>query len=209
MIISHKLKCIFFAIPKTATHAIRIALRPHLDEGDEEQVGLFVKKKYSDPDIAKISHGHITCQQLKAVLEPEIWDSYYKFIFVRNPFDKLVSYCAFMNKNNPDFHETPQAYMYNALMSRKTSKHILFQPQADFVNDENGESMVDFVGQFEDLQGGYDHICKHLGIESAPLEEVNGSKHKDYKEYYNEELVEMTAAKYKVDFESFNYPKNI
>jgi hypothetical protein len=41
MIISHKHKFIFFAIPRTGTHAIRFALRPFLGEEDWEQVGLF------------------------------------------------------------------------------------------------------------------------------------------------------------------------
>lgn len=209
MIISHKLKCIFFAIPKTATHAIRIALRPHLDEADEEQVGLFVQKSFSDPEIAKLGHGHITCMQLKPSIGDEIWDSYYKFSFVRNPYDRFVSYCAFMNRQNPDFHDNPQSYMYNALLARQTKKHILFKPQYEFICDESGNLMIDYKGQYEDLQGGYNHIAQELNISTEELDQVNGSKHEHYSTYYNDELKELVYKMYLKDFELLGYSKDL
>ncbi len=47
MIISHRHRYIFFAVPKTGTHSVRTALRPYMDEADQEQVGLFVQKRFS------------------------------------------------------------------------------------------------------------------------------------------------------------------
>lgn len=208
MILSHKLKCIFFAIPKTATHAIRNGIRPHLEEGDEEQVGLFVQKRYSETAIAQIGHGHITCQQLKASVGDEIWNSYFKFSFVRNPYDRFVSYCAFMQRNNPDFKERPQNYMYHALMNKKSLKHILFRPQSEFVCDPDDKSMVDYIGRYESLQASYDEVCLRLNISKSPLIHINESNHQPYRDYYNDELREMVYKMYKNDFELF-YPDEI
>ncbi len=207
MIISHKLKCIFIAIPKTATHAIRFALREHLDESDEEQVGLFVNKSYSDPEIARLKHGHVTCEQLKKSVGEEIWNEYFKFAVIRNPYDRFVSYCAFMYRDREDFHENPQSFMYNSLLSRKTKKHILFKPQSEFVCDSHGELMIDYAGKYENLQESYDHICGQLGIKSQELQKVNTSKHLRYTDYYNDELKQMVAEMYDSDFINLGYPK--
>ena len=59
MIISHKHRYIFFAIPKTGTHSVRQALRAHLGPDDLEQVGLFEQKRFPFPEFANIRHGHI------------------------------------------------------------------------------------------------------------------------------------------------------
>ena len=40
MIVSHRHRSIFFALPHTGTHAIRAALRPFLGSDDWEQEGL-------------------------------------------------------------------------------------------------------------------------------------------------------------------------
>ena len=45
MIISHRHQFLFFAVPKTGTHAVREALREHMGDEDLEQAGLFVKKR--------------------------------------------------------------------------------------------------------------------------------------------------------------------
>lgn len=205
MIISHKHKFIFVAIPKTATHAIRIALRPHLEEEYLEQVGLFIKKKFPYETLASIDHGHIKCTEIEPVLGPEAWKDYYKFAVVRNPYDRFVSYCAFMNKNNPDFEKNPQTYMYHALLNKKTHKHILFTPQSEFICDQKGKLMVDEVGKYEHLQSFANRILDYFGFEEKELEIINTSVHKPFAEYYNEELKQMVYEFYKNDFNNYGY----
>jgi len=205
MIISHKYKLIFIAIPKTATHAIRFALRPHMAEDDLEQVGLFVKKRMPFEEVSHIEHGHIKCKDIRAVLGDEIWNSYFKFAIVRNPFDRFISYCAFVNTNNPKFEQNPTPFLYNALLNKQTHKHILFHPQSEFVCDDEGKLMIDFAGKYEDLQGAYDYVCQQTGIPHALLEKINSSKHSSYKDYYNEELVQMVEKYYQTDLNNFNY----
>ena len=95
MIISHRHKFIFFAVPKTATHTIREALRHHKDEDDWEQQVLYGEQALPIPEIARLKHGHISAEQIRPHLDDAIWNEYFKFAFVRNPFDRFVSTCFF------------------------------------------------------------------------------------------------------------------
>ncbi len=65
MIISSLHKFIFVAIPKTGTHSVRQALRHHMGPQDLEQVGLFVKKHFPIPELARLQHGHLSLQQIR------------------------------------------------------------------------------------------------------------------------------------------------
>jgi len=51
LIISHRRRFIFFAVPKTGTHSVRRALRALLGPEDLEQVGLFERKRFPFPEL--------------------------------------------------------------------------------------------------------------------------------------------------------------
>ena len=117
MIVSFAHRFVFAAIPKTGTHAVRQALRAHLGPEDMEQVGLFVDKRLPIPELAALEHGHIGLAQLRPHLPAEQFDSFFKFAFVRNPFDRFVSYCAFMTRERGEFEKDPKAVMWHMLTS--------------------------------------------------------------------------------------------
>jgi hypothetical protein len=103
MIVSHQHRFIFAAVPKTGTHSVRQALREHMSAEDIEQVGLFVNKRFPYAELAAIRHGHLALRQVRPHVGQEMFDSYFKFAFVRNPFDRFVSYCAFMTRDGDVF----------------------------------------------------------------------------------------------------------
>ena len=73
MIFSSSKKFIFFAVPKTGTHAVREVLRPLLNDADWEQQMLTGRMLSPVPELANIGHGHISYQQLsRAVGQEEI-----------------------------------------------------------------------------------------------------------------------------------------
>jgi hypothetical protein len=205
MIISHTHRYIFFAIPKTGTHSVRRALREHLGEQDLEQVGLFVKKRFPFPEFSGIQHGHISTRQIRPVLGEESFKSYFKFAFVRNPYDRFVSYCAFMSRESDIFQTDPLRYMKYVIREARPIDHLLFQPQHLMVTDEQGRLELDFVGRNESMQASYDEICTRLGIPGATLERVNSSKHRPWQEYYDRDLVGWVGDFYRRDLELFNY----
>ena len=204
MIISHQHRFIFAAIPKTGTHSVRQALREHMSPDDLEQVGLFVNKRFPFAELAGIAHGHLTLQQVRPFIGEEVFSGYFKFAFVRNPFDRFVSYCAFMARK--DGHS-------NGIRSRSCAialqcpaeDHVLFQPQHGFITGENGELLTDQVGRVEDMQTSYDAICQRIGIPSRALTQVNSSRRGSYRDYYDQPLKDGVRELYRRDFELFGY----
>lgn len=204
MIISGLHKFIFVAIPKTGTHAVRRALRAHLGPQDIEQVGLFVDKRFPIPDLARLKHGHLSLQQVQPYLKPETFKAYFKFAFVRNPFDRFVSYCAFVTRDDGDFSRDPQRVM-REILAAPPLDHILFQPQNSFIAGADGALLAGHIGRVEDMQRSYDAICARIGIPSASLERVNATDRRDYRDYYDPELIEQVAKLYARDLELFGY----
>lgn len=206
MIISHAHRFIFAAVPKTGTHSVRQALREHLAAGDVEQVGLFVNKRFPWADLAAIQHGHLSLRQVRPYLSEDAFGGYFKFAFVRNPFDRFVSYCAFMLRGGDVFQQQPRDVMRHFLFAEPPEHHILFQSQASLLLDGDGETLLaDTVGRVEDMQGSYDAICKRIGLPSRPLDRVNGVRRSDYRHYYDQALIDGVAARYAQDLELFGY----
>ena len=206
MIVSHRHRFIFVAVPKTGTHAVRQALREQMGEEDVEQVRLFVERRFPWTDLAAIQHGHLSLQQVRPHLGDAAFGSYFKFAFVRNPFDRFVSYCAFMLRERDDFQRSPQAAMRRFLFDAPPENHVLFQPQSKLLLDEDGKTLLtDHVGRVEDMQASYDEICARIGIARRPLDRVNASQRGDYRRYYDQPLIDGVAARYARDLELFGY----
>ncbi len=206
MIVSHQHRFVFAAVPKTGTHSVRQALREHMGDEDIEQVGLFVNKRFPYEQLAAIRHGHLSLAQVRPFLGEDAFDAYFKFAFVRNPYDRFVSYCAFMSRDSGHFATQPQEVMRYFLFHAPPEQHILFQPQSSLLVDDDGQALLtDMVGRVEDMQASYDAICARIGIPSRPLDQVNGSKRGDYRQYYTPELAEAVAARYRKDLDLFGY----
>lgn len=205
MIVSHKLKFIFAAVPKTGTHSVRRALREHMGADDIEQVGLFVQKSFPYAPLARIGHGHLSFAQVRPFLGEEVFASYFKFGFVRNPFDRFVSYCSFTTREEGHFDRNPKAVMREFAIEKPPLDHLLFYPQAAFLADNAGRLQADYVGRVEEMQASYDAICDRLAIPSAQLEQVNTSRRGDYRAYYDQELIDAVARLYKRDIDLFGY----
>ena len=81
MVISHRYKFIFFCNGKTGTTSIQKAL-DYLDESSNMNHGAHYlwANKHMPPAVAR------------AMLPARVWDNYFKFVFVRNPYDWAISH---------------------------------------------------------------------------------------------------------------------
>jgi hypothetical protein len=185
MIVSALHRFLFVAIPKTGTHSIREALREHLGPEDLEQAGLFVRKQFPIPELAALRHGHLTLAQVRPYLKPEDFDSFFKFCFVRIPFD--------------------HAGVMRHFIANPPWANVLFQPQHAFVCGDDGQLLTDYVGRVETMQQSYDEIAARIGIPTAKLEQVNSSGREGYRQYYDASLADGVAKLYARDLELFGY----
>jgi predicted nucleic acid-binding protein len=151
---------------------------------------------------------HITALETKNVVGDKIWNAYFKFAFVRNPWDKIVSqyhynginFCKKIVGKELSFEE------YVVELIDKDKKYTTYEP-SNFLNivDENGKVILDYIGRFEDLQNDFNIICDKIGVKRFKLPHKNSSKHKHYREYYNSRTKRIVAEKFAQDIEYFGY----
>jgi hypothetical protein len=76
--------------------------------------------------------------------------------------------------------------------------------QKDFVTDDSGALIVDFIGRYERLDDDFMLVCEALNI-NASLPFINRSSHDDYRSYYDEESKMMIEEHFAEDIELFGY----
>ncbi len=184
---------------------MREALRPHLQEGDWEQQVLFGKDLSPIRKIAEIGHGHISVEQIRDVLSQSDWADYFKFGIVRNPFDRFVSVCAFLNRDNPEYSSNPRGWMKAAIERPRFRHRVLVRPQVEQLSGTDGELAIDYVGRYETLQASLNEVLARLDLPCFELRQRNASSHEHYREYYDQELQQAVARFYESDIDAFKY----
>ena len=183
MFINHEHKFIFIHIPKNAGTSIRNSFEI---EGYDKKV---VKKNWP----------HDTCLEIKDYCGEEVWNEYFKFAFVRNPYDRLVSYYH--------FHKSPQ-YKYPARAnSLPFDQWVMKGLDSNMKKNQTWylDEDVDYIGRFENLEKDWELICKEIGITPYKLPKFNVSDHNEWKSYYTDDSEKLVNRIFQDDFEVFNY----
>ena len=207
MIVSHRHRFIFFAVPRTGTHALRAALHDCLGPDDWEQQSLTERVQLPVPALARIGHGHVTLRQVRAHLPEALWRDYFKFACVRDPYARFASACAMLNKRNPNYAGNETTFMKRALRVPRFRQRALVRPQWDMLVDERGALGMDFIGRHETLQRSFDEACRHIGITTAPLSRANATEHRDHADCYDDDLLRVVTDFYRRDFETLGYDR--
>ena len=131
------------------------------------------------------------------------WDHYFKFIFVRNPWDrKLSDYFFGKREGIVDSNISFTKYINN----NHLNNDLWTSPCLEWIEDENGNIDKNiFIGKFENLKKDFKYICDKINKPNLSLPHINSTTHAPYWEYYNDDTKEMIQTKYKKDIEAFNY----
>lgn len=198
--IDHKNKFIFVHIPKCAGTSIYKSLIPQQDWYDinnTEHGGWDAERK--------IYKQHATALQIKKFYCANFND-YFSFTFTRNPWSKLVSDYFWTNTVDVIPNGSKGKGSFLEYLKKETfyrNDHIL--PQVDFILDDKGNNMIDFVGRFENIQEDFNTVCDKIEIPRQILSHKNATKHKHYTEYYDDETRHIVAESYAKDIEYFGY----
>jgi hypothetical protein len=147
---------------------------------------------------------------------PRKFKKYFKFAFVRNPWDRLVSSYFFLRKGGmnaadaswaesnlqayPDFGSFVRGWVNEA----NVHSWVHFKPQHYFICREDDKIMMDFLGRMETIDSDFAFLAKKLGC-SYPLEKVNVGSREHYSRYYDDETQEIVRRVYAKDIELFGY----
>ncbi|RLD45727.1 MAG: hypothetical protein DRJ05_00270 [Bacteroidetes bacterium] len=154
---------------------------------------------------------HFTALEEKSRLGNYSWSKMFKFSIVRNPWDKVVSHYFFRIKtnqtglgNNPINFKEWVKLTYGEQNPEYFDCPKYFMPQLNWLTDEKGEIMVDFVGRFENLDNDFQHICKRIG-RNVDLPFLNKSERREYQYYYDDTTKEIVRKWFEKDIIHFNY----
>ncbi len=203
--ISHKHKCIFVHIPKTGGSSIESVLWPGERSEAElwQGLGSRSRNKYQTGGLQ-----HLLARHIRLEAGASVFDSYFKFAFVRNPWDKAVSQFSYLAER-PDLREliglAADATFAEYLAAIQRVAYIQWQRQVDFLRAEDGKTLVDFVGRFEYLDRDAQAIFGRLGMGKQEIPHVNASRHAHYSDYYNDRTREIVRRLYADDIEAFGY----
>lgn len=154
---------------------------------------------------------HKTALEKISEIGKKNWDKKFTFCVVRNPWDKVVSHYHYRIKtnqtnlkNNPvDFKEWVKL-TYGSQDPIYYDKPKMFMSQTNWIIDEDSKIIIDEIIRFENLSGDFTTVAKKLG-KNTSLPHTKKSKHKNYKEYYDEQTMEIISTWFKDDIENFNY----
>jgi hypothetical protein len=152
------------------------------------------------PDPSKDFFNHMPAALVRKYIGPRLWQSYCKVGFVRNPWDREVSWYLWRNRETGE--RSVEGFR----------RHVLSGP----VQNEWGiisiddEMSLDFVGRYETLDEDFAKLLKMLGYNgSVPLARAKvGSRsanERDYRRFYDGATRELVGRRQAKMVEAFGY----
>jgi len=214
MRISHKYKFIFFCSPKTASESIRKLLTPYSD---------VLSTVYKERTSENPFYSHMSPYETEYIFKKKGWDfdAYNKFVFVRNPWARLVSLYIMIIESEKCPEKDNKSDFLNWLYTIKTygsggggddskrwRKYGTYSLD-NYTSDNHGKILVNRVLKLENIKHELIPFLKELGlpdIENINVPYINNrAKKYHYTDYYTKEAEQYIEKLYSYDIKTFNY----
>lgn len=179
MLVSHRYKFIYTKTVKTAGTSVESfferfcmpdGMWKQVHERDEYEspAGIIGFRGKNAPQNTKW-YNHMSAEEIRRILGDNIWNAYFKFCVVRNPYEKCIS--AFDHFGR-DF-QAGNSTLYDSELTSlgMTSEQLRF---LDYIRHDapidqnkyliNGDFCLDDVIRYESLESDIERICQHLHL---------------------------------------------
>jgi len=199
---------------KTAGSSIQKALIPFCGPDDIITPDAESLETASNIDKFFTSHPHPPIKDVKQFVGDDVWNSFFKFAIVRNPWSLVVSRYHWNKRGNDCSVDD-----FKVFLKKYCSDEAYWGPAHFYVNDLqqnyttiNGKVELDYIAKIESLADDFKVICSTLGISNIDLPRSKSSyKPKDfnhYSEYYDDKQVELVKKYFYDDIREFEYSYN-
>ena len=227
MIVSHTHKFIFMKTVKTASSSMEIALSqvcgpddvvtPTRDDLAEQRA--IAGQNYRIEHPAKPQrpvwrrllgrperlyhpsvgyYEHMPAWRARTYLGDKVWNSYYKFAFVRNPWDAQVSIYFYKTRHLAQ-RPTFEVFLAQTKQARYSAWDIYTIDDA---------VAVDFLGRYESVAQDFAKALQTIGLDTQmalPRANVSDKPKDRYREFYNERTRALVAGWYAPEIKAHGY----
>lgn len=198
----------FVDIPHTSSSSIKVELYQCFG------------RAYGKSDLADVQYNiknqplpnHQTALQMRHRLNPRVWQRLFTFSIVRNPWDRMISHFQYrkaVGEINPTmgFRDYLQLFFERPGLSEASpfNYHGHYYQCADYLQDEEGHLMVDYIARFENREHDLLHISSRCNCHLGKLHLNRGRSLKSYHSFYNKETRDMVSRIANKDIEVFGY----
>lgn len=210
MIYSKNKNFLFLAVAKTGTTTIEKHLSTEMRNFSNKDYDMEI---YCDKRDSPYLHKHSTYSEVISLFDN--CERPYIFGFVRNPFDRVVSWFNYMTKGLNSERAKQNSAKTNGInyLSGDFTEFCIHAPPWVFMNqylyfiDSLGRVAADKVCRFEKLSQDFDNVAFTLGIE--PMNATNklnvSSDGRHYSEYYESRSRNIVQSRYAIDLKYFDY----
>jgi len=188
----HKPRSVFIHIPKTGGTSIRRGLFADNIEGPKQ--------------------GFV----------PDEWMSCFKYAFVRNPYDRVISawkmFAGGMDNSVWELPEDERGLTLKRFLEIATDDSISFDGRRERTGQKirhhaipqthpfNCLQYADFVGRFEQLANDFAKVCERLEYQCEGLPHWNRTdRATDFMQYFDADTLQIVEQFYTDDFTQLNY----
>jgi hypothetical protein len=223
MIISHTHRYIFIKSEKTAGTSVEAALSKHCGKDDvvtplgdywfnRDERGEWIHSSMNAEGFFQ----HDSASEVRRKVGPDIWNRYFKFSIVRNPWDRVVSLYSWEARNRPELKPVKRWWHRAGVPFdefRETVKHFgIFVAGNWNTNDrfylDDGKLCVDHVIRYERLSDELAAMCQRLGLPPLELPRLKSGLRGGgggYAQYYDEATKAIVAERHRQDIDLFGY----
>lgn len=205
--IFHHHRAIFFHIGKTAG----VSVEKWLDPSNYDARKTNRKVMFGWDKERGVYLQHASVELVKELTATEIFENYFKFSIVRNPFTRAISVYYYLYDQHQKQHGSFQNYI-KSLPRLLTAKYLYLGshhiPQV-FYTHLDQHCVCDQIVKFEHLPQCLNPIKQRLGLDTDPkhhnkiIHPMRPQTHPA--EIYSNEMTQIIQDVYAADFEAFNY----